>query len=179
VRIGRCANPAEATLLRSLFDAHGIPVAINGEQHAAMLGGLGGAFIPLDVTVAADDAERARELFADFEQSRVEVEADASDDEPDEADDLPVRLELRKRIGIAIMLAFFVSFGTAHLSAGAYKRAITLATIEVFGIYSIAIHDAKLGASVMALAVLCDAIGAVRTIRRRFAQRVPVARVRR
>jgi hypothetical protein len=176
VRIGRCANPAEATLLRSFFDAHGIPVVINGEQHAGMLGGLGGSFISLDIQVAAEDGERASELLAEFQRTN-EAEAVEEDDD-DEPDDLSFRLERRKRIGIAIMLAVFVSFGTAHLSAGAYKRAFALALLEILAIRELVVHGPWPGAAMLVGAILFDVIGAIHTIQKNFAQRIPSAKLR-
>lgn len=65
VRIGTCSGPAEAAFVRSVFDAHGLPVVINGEMHAGALGGLGG-FVRLDILVAGEDAEEARELLRDI-----------------------------------------------------------------------------------------------------------------
>ncbi len=176
VRIGRCANPAEATLLRSFFDAHGIAVVINGEQHAGMLGGLGGSFISLDIQVAAEDGERASELLAEFQRTNeAEVVEDEDDDEPD---DLSFRLERRKRIGIAIMLAVFVSFGTAHLSAGAYKRAFALALLEILAIRELVVHGPWPGAAMLVGGILYDVIGAIHTIQKNFAQRIPHATIR-
>jgi len=64
VRIGTCSGPAEAAFVRSVFDAHQLPVVINGEMHASALGGLGG-FIRLDIFVAAADAEDAAALLRD------------------------------------------------------------------------------------------------------------------
>jgi Putative prokaryotic signal transducing protein len=180
VRIGQAANPAEATLLRSLFDAHGIAVAINGENHAAMLGGLGGAFISLDISVAAADAERARELLAEFHAAAPTAEA-ATDDEDDDNnhDDLTLRLERRKRIGIAVMLGVFVSFGTAHLSAGAFKRALAIAILEIVAIRELVVHPGPWpGAAMFAGAILFDLIDAIRIINITFARRIPAARVR-
>ena len=177
VRIGSCANPAEATLMRSFFDAHGVPIAINGEQHASMLGGLGGGFISLDISVAADDAERARELLADFRKAAVDEQQQDEEDD-DDGDELSLRLERRKRIGIAILLSCFVSFGTAHLSAGAYKRALALAVFEILAIRELVVHGPFPGALMLFAAIICDAVGAVSVISANFARRIPRAKVR-
>ena len=177
VRIGCCANPAEATLLRAFFDAHDVPVTINGEQHAAMLGGLGGAFLALEIAVDSDDAERARELLTEFRAATPAFEDD-DDDDDDEVDDLSLRLERRKRIAIAIMLSCFISFGTAHLSAGAFKRAFALALFEMLAIRELVVHGPWPGALMFALAVLADMIGAVQVIRQRFARQLPAATLR-
>ena len=141
-----------------------------------MLGGLGGSFISLDIQVAAEDGERASELLAEFQRTN-EAEAVEEDDD-DEPDDLSFRLERRKRIGIAIMLAVFVSFGTAHLSAGAYKRAFALALLEILAIRELVVHGPWPGAAMLVGAILFDVIDAIRTIQKNFAQRIPHATLR-
>lgn len=65
VRIGTCSGPAEASFVRSVFDAHDLPVVINGEMHAYTMGGLGG-FVRLDILVDAEDAEDAIALLRDI-----------------------------------------------------------------------------------------------------------------
>src|SRR3954466_16343190 len=65
VRIGTCSGPAEAAFVRSVFDAHELPVVINGEMHASTMGGLGG-FVQLDIRVDAGDAEDAVALLRDI-----------------------------------------------------------------------------------------------------------------
>lgn len=178
VRIGACANPAEATLLRSLFAAHDIPVAIGGEEHASMMGGLG-SFITLDISVAAEDAERASELLADFKSSApVADDGDDEEDDEDYKDDIGNRLERRKRIGVAIALAFMITLGTAHLSAGALKRALALAAIEIYGFTLLAHRGPWPSAALIGGAILYDAIGSVMILRKRFSRQLPAARVR-
>ena len=66
VRIGTCSNPADAALVRSVFDAHEIGVVIGAEHHASLLGPVGGAFLSLDVWVAEADAEEAAALLHDL-----------------------------------------------------------------------------------------------------------------
>jgi hypothetical protein len=65
VCIGTCSGPAEAAFVRSVFDAHDLPVVINGEMHANAMGGLGG-FIGLEIFVDREDAEDAIALLADI-----------------------------------------------------------------------------------------------------------------
>jgi hypothetical protein len=67
VKIGTCSGPAEAAFVRSVFDAHEIPVVINGEMHASAMGGLGG-FVRLDIFVDQDDAEDALALLRDIRE---------------------------------------------------------------------------------------------------------------
>lgn len=80
VRIGTCSGPAEAAFVRSVFDAHELPVIINGEMHASAMGGLAG-FVQLDIFVAEDAAEEAAALLHDIRAGEHAV-ADG-DDAPD------------------------------------------------------------------------------------------------
>jgi hypothetical protein len=82
VRIGTCAGPAEAALVRSVFDAHGVQLLIGAEHHAAMLGGLGGAFVRLDLFVDADDAKEAAALLADLRSGAHAAPDDVDVDAP-------------------------------------------------------------------------------------------------
>lgn len=65
VKVGTCSGPAEAAFVRSVFDAHEVPVVINGEMHASAMGGLGG-FIQLEIFVDSEDAEEASALLRDI-----------------------------------------------------------------------------------------------------------------
>lgn len=65
VKIGTCSGPAEAAFVRSVFDAHELPVVINGEMHASAMGGLGG-FVQLEIFVDREDAEDALALLNDI-----------------------------------------------------------------------------------------------------------------
>jgi hypothetical protein len=68
VRIGTCTGPADAALVRAAFEAHDIPIVINAEHHASMLGGIGGVFVPLHVYVDEQDAEQAAALLKDLRE---------------------------------------------------------------------------------------------------------------
>jgi hypothetical protein len=78
VKIGTCSGPAEAAFVRSVFNAHELPVVINGEMHASVMGGLGG-FIRLDILVDRDDAEDASALLRDIRAGEPAVPAGAPD----------------------------------------------------------------------------------------------------
>src|SRR4051812_27678358 len=67
VQIGTCSGPAEAAFVRSVFNAHELPVIINGEMHASAMGGLAG-FVPLNILVDEDDAEEAIALLRDIRE---------------------------------------------------------------------------------------------------------------
>lgn len=86
VQIGTCAGPADAALVRAAFEAHHIQVVINAEQHASMLAGLGGAMVPLNIYVSAEDAEQASALLADIRaQARDATDDDESEEDAEDA----------------------------------------------------------------------------------------------
>jgi putative signal transducing protein len=127
VRIGTCNSPAEAALVRAAFLAHDIPVLINAEHHASMLGGLAGAFLPLHVFVDARDAEEADELFRDLRDhdraDQLAEEADALP--PDELEDAEAESEAealhaaiadrRRRIGLLLLIGLAMAFSTPYV----------------------------------------------------------------
>src|SRR5215831_13046420 len=68
LRIGTCADTADAALVRSVFAARGIPVVIGAEHHASLLGPIGSSFLSLDIWVAEEDAEDAAALLRDLRE---------------------------------------------------------------------------------------------------------------
>lgn len=198
VRIGTCANPADAALIRSVFAARGVGVVIGAEHHASLLGPIGGSFLSLDIWVARDEAEEAAALLRDLREGgpgedeaggaldeAAEAGAEpASPDEPGEPDDddgeldheRKVRTEQRRRAGLAILLGCFVTFGTAHMATGAWARGLVLAAIEVIGIRYLVLGDHS-GTAIILAAVTADLIGAMWRLRRQ--RTLPAARVHR
>lgn len=145
-----------------MFEAHDLQVVIGSEHHAGMLGGLGGAFVSLDIIVAGADAEEAVALLRDMREGDHEALDDVIDEpEPDPGDpdrdaeadadgvwarhrerrevDLPaaerVALVIGRRRGtaIALLLAAFVGFGTAHMFTRAWLRGMVLAGVQLLG----------------------------------------------
>ena len=169
-----------------MLSAHGIAAVVGGEQHANMLGGLGGSFISLDIWVAGEDAEEAAALLRDLrggdhgDDERGDDEpAPESDDEDDDepGDPIDLRIDRRRRTGVALMLACFVTFGTAHMFARAWRRGLTLATIEIIGISQM-IHAPLRGALLIGGSILADAVGSVWWIRKTSARAtLPTARL--
>jgi hypothetical protein len=189
VRIGTCADPADAALIRSVFTARGIGVVIGAEHHASLLGPIGGAFLSLDIWVASEDAEEAAALLRDLREGHAAGDAaeaalpdgEASDAPPDEDDDelayeRTLRTEQRRRAGLAILFGCFVTFGTAHMVTGAWARGLVLATTEVVGIRYLVAGE-KLGTAIILAAVIADLTGALWRLRRR--RTLPTARVHR
>jgi hypothetical protein len=200
VRIGTCSGPADAAVVRSVFDAHEIPIVINAEQHASVLGGLGGAFVPLHIYVDDAHAEEAAALLADMRRddaSDPELagdEADAEDEASDGAGDtasdpasdeppVDLQVERRRRTALALLLGCCVTFGTAHMSTGAWLRGMALAGLEVLAITYMAGGNMDLGTLILVACVATDVIGGIWRARTMTPQprraTLPVARARR
>lgn len=186
VRIGTCADTADAALIRSVLAARGIGVVIGAEHHASLLGPIGGAFLSLDIWVASDDAEEAAALLqdlrtgghaADGEAGEAEALAEAGPPEEDDgelADEHRIRTEQRRRAGLAILLGCFVTFGTAHMATGAWVRGLVLAALEMVGLRYLLLGE-RFGTAIILAAVIADLTGAMWRLRRR--QTLPTARI--
>jgi len=185
VRIGNCTGPADAAIVRAMLSAHGIEAVVGGELHANMLGGLGGALISLDITVAEEDAEQAVGLLKEFREDEQASSAgnpadvrDADEPDMDAADSSPdLRIEQRKRTGVALLLAFCITFGTAHMYARAWAWGFGLAILEVIAFTRLG-QQPTYGAVLFAGCILTDAIGAIWRIRAENKTQLPTARVR-
>ena len=135
VRVATCHDPAEATVIRSVLEAHGIDAIIPGEQSAS----LGTAVVGFrtHVFVDAGDAETATELIAQLRDGGGQM--DSEDEDEDERDDegalattdVAVTVDRRVRMGATVLLALVITFGTAHMSTGAWKRGVAFAAIEL------------------------------------------------
>jgi hypothetical protein len=178
VCIGTCQGPADAAFVRSAFEAHQIRFFINAEQHASMLGGLGGALVPLRIYVAEEDAEEAAALLADLRDG-PDLE-DEVDDEPPDREDVPVetRIANRRHTGVVLLLAICVSFGTASMYLGAWRRGVAIAVAEILTLaYAL---RTTLGAPLLGACVAVDLVSCLWQIsRRRGAIALPEARLRR
>ena len=160
VCIGTCSGPAEAAFVRSVFDAHDVPVVINGEMHANAMGGLAG-FVRLEIFVDRDDAERATTLLRDIRagENADGAEADGPVDEvverdsderadaagvweakqpahalevADEGSSSMAGFDTRRRsTGAVLLLSVLLGFGTGHMSTGAWGRGAILAALNV------------------------------------------------
>ena len=189
VRIGTCANPADAAFVRSMFAARGIDVVIAAEHHASLLGAIGSSFLSLDIWVAAAVADEACALLRDLRESHTaadhEVDGDAVDGENDadanaidDAAYVQARTEQRQRTGLAILLACFITFGTGHMVTGAWLRGIVLAAIETVGI-RVLIRGDRAGALVIVAAVAADLIGALWRLHGMYRPTLPTATLHR
>lgn len=171
-----------------MFEAHGIHVVIGAEQHAGMLGGLGGAFVSLDIWVDGDDAEEAAELLqamrdseppaADEDEGEDEAQGEQEEEEPDDLA-IEARVDRRRRTGIALLLSCCITFGTGHMFSRAWLRGLMLAGLELFAFSLIGHYHTRVqGAILFAAVVLTDMIGSIVRVRR-AAPRIPRARIAR
>jgi len=185
VRIGTCSGPAEAALVRAAFEAHEIPIFINAEQHASVLGGLGGALVPLHVYADEAHAEDAAALLSDLRghhrdelEPEPEPDADDADEEARGAAEVDVRVERRRRTVIALLLGCCLTFGTAHMSTGAWFRGLALAGLQALAIAYLVAGDRPLGLGLLIASVATDVIGALWRVHA-GGPRIPTARVHR
>jgi hypothetical protein len=177
VRVGTCSGPAHAALVRAAFEAHDIPVFINAEQHASMLGGMGGVFVPLHVYVGEEDVEEAAVLMKELDARASEpIEHEEPEDDDDEgASGVDARVDRRRRTGVVLLLAMCITFGTAHMYTGAWLRGLCLAGIEIFAFRTM-MTEPKLGTALLLACIAADLVGALLNLRK---QRIPEARLRR
>jgi hypothetical protein len=198
VRIGTCADPAEAALVKSAFAAFEIDVVIAAEHHASLLGAVGSSFLSLDIWVDGDDAEEAAALLRDLRNHGVprgeptdlvaaapapatpgEDGEDADDaDDASETDDVRLRTLRRRRASVAVLVGCFITFGTAHMAIGAWRRGLGLAALEVFGFWQI-MHHGGFGPLTVVAAIVGDLIGTLALVRAASRPALPAARVRR
>lgn len=166
-----------------MFAARGIAVVIAAEHHASLLGAIGSGFLSLDIWVAAEEAEEAAALLRDLRESdagAAATDADGADPAGDADDDFDVQAytERRRRTGLAILLACFVTFGTGHMVTGAWLRGVALAAIETLGI-RLLVHGNRIGSALIVATVAADLIGALWRLRAASPPPLPVARIRR
>lgn len=202
VRIGTCADPAEAALVKSAFAAFELDAVIAAEHHASLLGAVGSSFLSLDIWVDGDDAEEAAALLRDLRNHGAprgeptdlaeaapapalpdDTGADAANaPDPDDADDpdgdVRLRTVRRRRASVALLVGCFITFGTAHMSIGAWRRGLGLAALEVFGFWQI-MHHGGFGPLTVVAAIVGDLIGTLALVRAANRPALPAARVRR
>lgn len=189
IAVATCVNTAEATMLKTLLQNQGIHANVSGEHHAALLGGLGGAAISLQLQVAVKDADEARRLVAearkgvDISDEALEAEAMAAG-APVDADALayaqvastsaPVeslqalssRLNYRRRVAIGAVVSCCITFGTGHMVAGAWLRAMLLAGAEIMGLKYLAAGEKIIGTALTLGAIALDLVGSQIVLRR-------------
>lgn len=174
VRVATCNDPAETALIRSVLSAHGIEAIIPGEATPTMSMGI--AAFRSAVFVLEEHAEEATELIAGLREGIPEMADEDEDDDAFAGDDalatkepdVAVVVDRRVRMGATVLLALVVTFGTAHMSTGAWKRGFALAAVEVVGIRHLAAGH-RWGILLVLGAVLADIAGAIVRVRKRGA----------
>jgi hypothetical protein len=191
VCIGSCMGPADAAVVRAMLAGHGIASVVTGEQHANVLGGLGGELISLEIWVAAKDGEQASALLAELRGQGGEEggEGDEGGEEEPEEDDgegddddapVEVRVERRRRTGVALLLGACITFGAAHMYAGAWMRGIALGLIDIVAIRFLASELTAAAAAVWIASIVADIVGAAYVIRATTTRtQLPTATLRR
>jgi hypothetical protein len=188
VSIGTCSGPAEAAFVRSVFDAHDLPVVINGEMHASVMGGLGG-FVRLEIFVDKDDADEATALLRDIRDGEHAVDGDEIPSDPDApdgderadaegvwdargehrapdpppADDTEASAPFdtrRRRTGAVLLVSAMIGFGAAHMATGAWGRGAVLAALNLVGI-AYAVQGHPVGGWLMFGTRVGDLLGAL------------------
>ncbi|MFT3924186.1 MAG: DUF2007 domain-containing protein [Myxococcales bacterium] len=131
ITIATLTDPVEAEMLEELLRNEGIPVAMPGLQHRAMLGVLGG-YVSIPVQVPVRESQRARELLAAFRgapgsheepnESSADTNSGATQAEPA----TPVR-SAKAAAGVAMLgTAVLGSVGAGHLYMRQYAAAAAL-----------------------------------------------------
>jgi hypothetical protein len=147
VHLASAGNNAEASILRSYLEDHGIHCYVQGENHRAMLGVLGG-YIEINLMVPEADLDRARLLLQEYENASIAPDDDASmmsDDKAEDAstdsdsdegarqetgeDELPAerrRHQALMRLRGARIFGLLFPVGLVHLLVGARVRGVVM-----------------------------------------------------
>ena len=132
----KCVDMGQAMVCRSLLEDKGIPVYLQGENHRALLG-LVGSFIELRILVPEENLAEAKRILEGLENEELQEGELVEDLMPV---DIPVeRGQPFSATGTPfkwwyLFLPFF-GFGILHWSAGAYRRALVLMSIDIFAVY--------------------------------------------
>ena len=132
----------------------------------------------------ADDPEEHGELAPDGDETSFSTsQADASAAlaaaaSPDDGRDaFHLRIDRRRRTGIALLLGCCITFGTAHMFTRAWLRGLALAGLELLGILKLAAGE-RIGTLAIVAAVATDIVGAVWRVWTRGRPELPEARLR-
>ena len=163
-----CRDQVDAMSVRSLLEAEGIEVFIQGENHRAMEGALLGAMIELRAMVRARDLDDARELIEELDYAE---HLPAETVEPDPGDKSLQQFQAREIVSIetnrdpakAALLAVVIPFGAGHYYAHRPRFAAALAVLQAL---NIAFSPGVMFWRTALLLVLCDALFAGVAIRR-------------
>ncbi len=179
-------------MIRAALSSNDINVSIFGESSAQMFG-LGASAVSLDVWVDREEVEEALALIRELREGGgaqladdeipVDDTAERQDDLTTEGaivaptDDTLLRLGTRNRVVFAVLVGLFVGFGTAHMSARAWKRGFVLTALHAACWVQILEGDVRLGVAVMLATMAMDVLGALMEISQ-TSSNLPVATLR-
>jgi len=131
--------------VRAAFDAHKIPLLINAEQHASMLGGLGGAFVPLHIFVDSEYAEEASALLEDLREHDRQDAEDLPKEGDGEAEELRAhdaeRSARRRRSGIILLIVLGGAATTPYVIGNPLLS--VLLVVSCLGAIFLTLHPSK------------------------------------
>lgn len=170
VLLKTCRDDVEAMSLRSLLEAEGIEVFVQGEHHRAVEGALMGAMIELRAMVRQADLDEARELIEELDYA----EHLPAEPVPADPDDKSLQQFRDRETGTnpdaprnptsAVWRAMLLPFGGGHLYAGRTGVAAVLAAIQALNVI-LGLLGWGVGTAVMSLIVF-DALFSAAALRR-------------
>jgi hypothetical protein len=158
-------DPLEAQLLEDVFSEAGIPVAMPGVQHRAMLGVLGG-YVHIPVQVPEEHALEARQLIEAYRLNRAQAPThENTAAAPDEAPTSQrVERSAMSAIGVSLLGAgVLVSVGAGHAYVRQYMAAVLLFVLAWSA--AVALFMGVETWPALGLLILIDALGAARFAR--------------
>jgi hypothetical protein len=165
VHLVSVGSDAEAAVLRSYLEDHGIYCYTQGENHRAMLGFLG-PHIELNLMVPEADLDQARLLLQEYEAAAPEP-ASEERDEQDAKDDAgggemdtwdAVRHKALRRLRVARICGLLFPVGLVHLAVGARVRGVILMAVCLGAWYMAMLNPPW--ALLIPVALLVDIFGA-------------------
>lgn len=173
VTIRRVSDPVEAEMLKHLLEQEGIAATIQGNAHAAMLGGLGSAVLDVPLQVLESDAERARaviDALHDYDSVDASDTVTAPDQSEMTAGAGPYRgaaLEEPvpdRKIMVAIAAALIIPlviaiFGAGHFYARSHARGFMLLA-SGWGLVLLGFGGRPWAFFLLPVVMLLDAVGA-------------------
>lgn len=171
--VGTCAGPRDVMLVRSLLDAHDIPVMISGERLFSLGPWYLGAF-RTDVFVSAADADHAAALLAHSRSGEHALldDADIPDgmiEVPDQAAEAQwlgwpphpwwaAATDRWQQLGLALLFGMIMGFGAAHFYyTRAWLRGLVLALAQ-FAAWKV-VDDSINVIEVLILVRMVDVVG--------------------
>jgi hypothetical protein len=165
VHLVSVGSDAEAAILRSYLEAHGIYCYTQGENHRSMLGFLG-PHIELNLMVPEADLDQARLLLQEYEAAAPEPASEERDEQDEKGDpgggEIDTGHERRhralRRLRVARICGLLFPVGLVHLLVGAPVRGVIMMAVCV-GAWYMAMSNPP-WALLIPVAIIVDIIGA-------------------